>query len=294
VQIYDRPSNKVLATIKGHTKKITTALLVNPQGGAAREDGSLPPLVASASFDKTVRLWSATEDAKKPYVNAATFSQHSAEVTGLSLHPSHTLLASSSLDNTFAIHDLGSSSNYQTIISLALPPADGADAASIKGATDVAFHPDGAILSVGGGDGLIRVFDVRSAKLAAVFSPPEGALSGVGSLSFSENGYLLASSSPVPASPVQIWDLRKLSLVKAIGGGVEGQIVNRVRFDPSAQFLAAVGTEARVYAHRTWEELFSWDGNTAELTSAAWAKEGRELVVGGLDRSLRVLGKPSA
>jgi pre-mRNA-processing factor 19 len=281
----------VLATIKGHTKKITSALFVNNPEGAEREAGALPTLIASASWDKTVRLWSATGETKKPYSNAATLSNHNAEVTGLSLHPSRTLLASSSLDNTFAIHDLGSTSAISTVLSLGIPPRD--DSSPINGATDVAFHPDGALLSVGGGDGLIRVFDVRTAQQAAVFSA-EGANAAVGSLSFSENGYLLASSSPVPASPVQIWDLRKLSLVKSIGGGEEGRIVNRVRFDPSAQFLAAVGSEARVYAHKTWEELLTWDGNAAELTSAAWAKEGSELIVSGLDRSLRVLGKPSA
>jgi hypothetical protein len=35
--------------------------------------------------------------------------------------------------------------------------------------------------------------------------------------------------------------------------------VSEVRFDPSAQFLAVSGTDLRVYANKTWDELLKFD-----------------------------------
>ena len=234
-----------------------------------------------------MRLWSASGNSYE-FVEALT--THSAEVSSIAVHPSHTLLASAALDSTWALHDLASGKPATALLNVTVPPAS-ADSGAIAtgGATSIAFHPDGAILAVGCGDSFLRVFDVRTAKMAAMFAGHSAVGGGaVAGLSFSENGYMLGSCSAGTGGAVQIWDLRKLSNLRSIATPPDAK-VNTVRFDPSAQYLATAGTSLHVYQNKTWDELLSFDGNAADLTGLAFAKSGREIIVAGIDRSVRVL-----
>jgi hypothetical protein len=67
----------------------------------------------------------------------------------------------------------------------------------------------------------------------------EGHVGHITSLSFSENGYFLATAA---ADGIKLWDLRKLKNFKTIEGAVGG-----VCFDYSGLYLAAAGAEAAVY-----------------------------------------------
>lgn len=72
------------------------------------------------------------------------------------------------------------------------------------------LHPDGLILAAGTEDAVVRLFDYRSqGKEVARFpsAGAEGHQGAVAGLSFSENGYLLASAA---ADGARVWDLRKL------------------------------------------------------------------------------------
>lgn len=63
----------------------------------------------------------------------------------------------------------------------------------------------------------------------------------VTSISFSENGYYLATSG---ADGVKLWDLRKLLNFKDLSAG---EAVASVAFDHSGLFLASAGSELRVH-----------------------------------------------
>lgn len=70
--------------------------------------------------------------------------------------------------------------------------------------TCAAFHPDGLILGTGA-ESLVRIWDVKSQANVASFEGHSGVVS---CLSFSENGYYLATGSS--DTTVKIWDLRKV------------------------------------------------------------------------------------
>lgn len=67
----------------------------------------------------------------------------------------------------------------------------------------------------------------------------EGHTGPITSLSFSENGYYLATSA---ADGVKLWDLRKLKNFRTLEGAV-----GEAAFDLSGLYLAAAGAEARIY-----------------------------------------------
>ncbi len=61
----------------------------------------------------------------------------------------------------------------------------------MSGYTRVQFHPDGLLLGAATEDALVRIYDIKAAqKTAATFKGHSGKVQG---LSFSENGYFLAT-----------------------------------------------------------------------------------------------------
>lgn len=269
VHVYDFESGKTLATLKGHTKPVKQVALVQPQEGAK--------LAVSCSADKTVKVWSEGADGAK-WSLQHNLTGHKGEISGLAVHPSNRLVAAGSTDETWSLYDLATGATVKTYD--ALPSTEGSFAY-----TSFAGHPDGILHGGGTQDGSIRIWDVRDASaLAASLTSHTSATT---SLSFSENGYYLASASNTDPT-IKIFDLRKLTVLSSWSLPAENKVAE-VRFDPSAQFLSVVGTDARVYANKTWQEVLKFDDNAGELTGARFASLGKKLVLSGMDRTLRVL-----
>ncbi|KAL1410621.1 hypothetical protein Q8F55_004638 [Vanrija albida] len=270
VQVFDLESQKVLGTLKGHTKAVTHVAF-REQEGEAR-------LAVSTAQDKTVRFWGENESGA--WSAKGSISAHKGDVTGLAVHPSGLYAATASTDSTWALHDIAT---LKTIASYG--PVAGVEGSFAY--TSFGVHPDGVLHAGGTKDGLVRVWDARSStSLAATLESHPG--KEVSTLSFSENGYYLATGS-ASDSTVNVFDLRKLKLFSSWQLPSENT-VHEVRFDPSAQFLTVAGTDLRVYANKTWAELLKFDDNNGVLTAARFGKLGSEIVVSGLDRTVRVLG----
>ncbi|KAH9468813.1 hypothetical protein MJO28_005176 [Puccinia striiformis f. sp. tritici] len=281
VQIYDRTTEKVIATMKGSTKKIHSIAVVGGQNATATE---LPKMIIAA-YDKTLRFWVPSEK-KVGYVAGGTIVQ-SHEVTGIDLHPSESLLLTGSADGSWALHDLvHSSGTPKTILSVSLNdvPA-GTSISSVK------WHPDGGILAAGLSNSALKVFDVKTASCVADFEGHTNVGGGpIKSMSFSENGYSLATAAQQSAA-IKLWDLRKLTNYHTITLP-EGYEPAQVAWDYSAQFLGVVGTDLRIWQNKTWDELVVYDNNAAELTGLNFVKSGSEVVVGGMDRTVTILSAP--
>ncbi|CCM00339.1 uncharacterized protein FIBRA_02369 [Fibroporia radiculosa] len=270
VQLYDRSTDKVLASLPGHQKKVTHV--------AFREalSESEPTLLLSASADKTVRMWT-HDSASGEYRPNAVIRTHKGEVTGLAVHPTNTLVALASADRTYSLHDL-----VKGDLVYRSPAAD-------EPLTSLDVHPDGALLAVGTPTSTIQIYDIRSGAIAALLSPPDSSPFTVKTLSFSENGYHMLA--PDSLSSVAIWDLRKPKIAHSIPLG-EGFKVNKVVYDLSAQLLGVAGSEgARVFAHKTWEELVRFEEG-GEVTDLVYGEQGKE-IWGASGREVRIWGLPA-
>jgi pre-mRNA-processing factor 19 len=268
VQVYDRSTDTVLATLKGHSKKITRVALV--------ERADAPALVLSASADKTARMW-AHDAASGEYIPRGTVRAHKAELAGLAVHPLQTLAALGARDGAYSVHDL------RTFTQLYLAPAAPAGLASLV------FHPDGALLGAGTAAGTVLMYDVRAGELAAELAGAGPTDFGVHALGFSENGYQLLA--PASEATVAVWDLRNQKAVHTLDLGA-GFGVSAVGYDASAKMLAVSGAGGlRVFAHKTWEPLAAFEEGGA-VADFAWGALGQELW-GATGREVRIWSAPA-
>ena len=219
-------------SLAGHKKKVLDVSFVG--------SGAASALLASGSADSTCKVWKrAGPVGSAPYFElASTFQDHGAEVTAVCPHPAGDYLATASADGTWGFYDL------QAELCLAQMGVGAAGPAFTCGA----FHPDGLIWGGGtggcrGGAGVVQVWDVKTQKKAAEMacsSPP----CDVTALSFSENGYYLATAARGEA---KVWDLRKLKCIQTLDLPYAADVQCGVAFDHSGAYLGVCGSDARVY-----------------------------------------------
>ena len=263
VQLFDRVESKVLASMKGHQKKVNDVLWVRGQG----EEG---PYAVSAGGDKTVKIWQEV-DGNWKVLSEVRFR---AEVLSLALHPTLRHFVAASADGSWSLVEIHSG---KTLSSVSHP-----DDLKI---TAIRVHPDGNILAAGS-EGVIRVWDIRNSSALATFTDHQGYISD---LAFNENGYFLASAAS-GNDEIKIWDLRKLSTVATLTGGPSS--IKALAFDHSGQFLAATGEGATViWQSKVWTELSRFVEKGTRFGLVWNEVDGSELLTAGSDRSVKVYGR---
>ncbi|KAH9487050.1 Pre-mRNA-processing factor 19 [Psilocybe cubensis] len=269
VQLYDQNTDKVLASLKGHTKKVNHV--------AFREQEGENTLLLSAGADKIAKVW-AHDTSSGEYLPKLTVRTHKGELTGLAVHPTSTLFALSSTDKTYSLHDL----NTFTQVFRSTPFDDPF--------TSLGIHPDGTLIALGTPTSTIQIYDIRSGSIAAVLTPTDSSPFTVHTLAFSQNGYHLLA--PDSLSSVAVWDLRYQTLAKSIPLGDDCK-VNHVACDLSGQFLGvATNQGARIFAHKTWNDLLTLEEG-GEITNLAFGPYSKE-IWGVTGREVRTWGLPAS
>jgi len=258
--IYNRQSGKILDTLKGHTKKITDVKFHPTES-----------VVFTTSADGSGIIWS--QDSKSGKYSAQfSLKDHESEVSGCTLHPSGQYLVTASTDKTWCFYDVATGSMRQKV----------SDEKVTDGYTRVAFHPDGLILGTGTADSYVRIFDVKVQKNVANFMGHTGKVTA---LSFSENGFFLASGDE--KGVVKLWDLRKLQNFHTIPFK-SADTIGSLEFDPSGSYLAVTGPDISIYTTKQWETVKTWNDHTKEVTALKFGNNAEWFASTSKDRSLKI------
>merc|ERR1719313_1851434 len=263
VVLFDAESGKTAQKLAGHSKKVSTVIFHPTKA-----------VVLSGSEDATARVWSCTDSSnwKAQYTCGQVVRRHSATVTDVAVHPLGDYFLTSSLDKSWAIHDLNLGKCVRHVTD------------QDNGYTCMKFHPDGLILAGGTEGKVVQVWDVKDQVTVATL---EGHESEIEALSFSENGYYLASASR--DGTVKLWDLRKplnIQTLKVCDGPV-----NSVRFDQTGQYLAIGGAGiAQVYNFETKTSIVAaaeFKHADAAITGVCMGGHAKSLVSVSMDQTLR-------
>lgn len=256
VVVFDKNSEQILATLKGHTKKVTSVVFHPSEN-----------LVFSASPDTTIRIWSVSTASCVQVVRA-----HDGAVTGLSLHATGDYLLSASDDQHWAFSDIRTGRILTKVT----------DEAAGCALTCAQFHPDGLIFGTGTIDSQIKIWDLKERTNVANFPGHSGPIT---SIAFSENGYYLATAAD--DSQVKLWDLRKLKNFKTIQLDDHYE-VKCLTFDQSGTYLAIGGTDIRVYICKQWADILHFTEHSGLSTGVCFGEHSRFLASSSLDRSLKL------
>jgi WD40 repeat protein len=260
LRLWDVAGGKCLQTFTGHTSRIATVLFHPHQ-----------PLLASCGYDGTIKLWDLQGRCLQTLVESVGVRIHK-----IAFHPTRPLLVSAGYEAPTRLWDLGTGKLSGTI--------DRPDGDTFLYNIAIAFNPQGNLLAISDGSGMLLLWDVESGviirQLSAHQMPlwtldfhPAGHTIASGghdgivklwdtatgkclkaieifngkvmSVKFSQDGTLLAISCE---SIVQIWDLATQTCIQTLAGHTK--LIYSLTFDPARpQILVSAGDDGTI---REW------------------------------------------
>ena len=235
------------STLEGHTDNVWSV--------AFRPNGVM---LASASWDRTVRLWN-VKTGRLLHI----LMGHTNDVMSVAFSPDGQTLASGSWDGTIRLWNPNNGKLKRVLTEHA------------GGVTSVVFSPDGNTLASGSGDRTIRLWNTNTWKLKRILP---GHTDVVETVVFSPDGLTLASGSS--DTTIRLWNpnngRHKRTLIEHTAP------VNALAFSPDGNMLASGSRDRtiRLWNPNNGRETETLTGYTDEVNPVAFSRDGAILLIG--------------
>ena len=253
-----------LRSFQGHNSVIM-AVSFSPDG----------KVIASASFDKTIKLWQVSTGKL-----LTTLDGHQERLWSLRFSPDGKTLASSSYDSTIKLWNVADGTLKKTIF--------GHNKTQVR---SVDFSPDGKLLASSDSHGWIKLWNAKDGTLIKsipAHRTKKGRSWWVTAIKFNRDGKILASTSS--DKTVKLWELENgsLNLLKILKGH-RGN-VRTVDFHPNNNYLASAGADGMV---KLWdinkgEELQTLRGHRNPVWTVQFTSDGKRLVSASSDSTIKL------
>lgn len=296
VKLLGVPDLEVKRSYRGHTNKIS-GLSWFP-GATLPENNVSPDTVnlASGAADSKVMLWSLTQDTP-----LAALEGHSQRVCRVEFHPSGRYLASASEDTSWRLWDV------ETTTELLLQEGHS------RGVYAVSFNTDGSLLASAGLDSIGRIWDLRSGRTVMILDGHmDGHIKPIYGLDWGSDGHRVLTASA--DGWIKCWDVRKVQRTGGIGAhsssvadvrwfkgtddlllGVPPAQDDKGNQQPkkSGTFFVSAGFDQKVniFSADDWALVQTLSGHTAPVTTCDVSRDGKWIVSGGHDRTVKLWGR---
>ncbi|WND36476.1 hypothetical protein RI578_20260 [Streptomyces sp. BB1-1-1] len=236
--------------------------------------------LATASYDRTVRLWDVSDPAR-PEPLGKPLTGHTSWVSSAVFSPDGRTLAGASDDGTIRLWDISD---------LSRPRPLGAPLTGHGGTVYLlAFSPDGRTLASAHDDHAVRLWNVADPRRPKALDTLTGPTAAVRSVAFSPDGRTLAAGGD--DETVRLWNVTDPDAATPVGEPLAGHtgLVHSVAFSPDGRTLASGSADDTV---RLWDVADPRDaarigspltGHTGPIWSVAFSPDGDMLAASSAD-----------
>ncbi|KAK2938621.1 G-protein beta WD-40 repeat [Fusarium oxysporum f. sp. vasinfectum] len=247
--------NACLLTLEGHSENVNSVVFSHDS-----------KKVASASADKTIRIWNA-----KTGECAQVLEDHSDNVNSVVFSHDSTKLASASYDETMQIWD-AETGEYEQVLE------DHSDRVN-----SVVFSHDSKKVASASADKTIRIWNAKTGECAQVL---EDHSDNVNSVVFSHDSTKLASASY--DETMQIWDAETGECERVLKG--HRNWVNSVVFSHNSKKVASGSSDQMI---RIWDVEIGecervLEGHSDWVNSVVFSHDSKKIASGSFDQTIRI------
>lgn len=270
IRMWDIEKEELIITLTGHTETVYS-LEYSPGG----------QVLASGSYDGTVRLWNMTTRQQ------AALLEHTGRVVSVAFSPDGKTLATASDGDQLQLWNLATRQKE----------AAATLAGHASGVESIAFSPDGETLASGSYvDGTVRLWDMATKQEIAVLAgdkpvryvaySPDGKILAVASDILGKNSSYLVNTM----GDTQLWDTQTLKIIASLE---HSGMVFSINFSPDSRILATAWGAYDNVNDASSGGICLWDVRTQNLIntlghdeivySAAFSPDGKMIAAGELE-----------
>jgi len=259
IKIWNLKTGELRNNIRdAHAGKITT-LAISPNG----------EILVSGSADKTIKIWDLKTSKLLKDIPA-----HEGQVNAVAISPDGQTLASVGSDRLMNLWNIQTGSPILSRI-----------ADNEYEVNALAFSRDGAILVTGSNNGTIRLWNIRTGTRRQTL---EGHTQAINAIAISPDNQTLATGSN--DGTVRLWDFntgQEESAIAPVSGAVKALV-----FGANSRTIVIGSDDITIWNTITEEKLQTFFGHPKQISSLAITLDGKTLVSGSLDETIKVWRMP--